>query len=213
MADERQQVAVFDFDRTLTKRDTLSLFLQQVAGRLALLSVGFRHPVLVTQILLGNDDARDRLKERVTESLLGGRREQDLLEVAKSVSERIIREDLRWDTCARLTWHRSRGDLVVIATASFEPYVEPVAKHLGVEVLLATRWEVGEEGILTGRLQGGNVRGMKKAVVIREYLGPERQVTYAYGDSSNDKYMLAMAQHAVSVGRRKRLRPQPDEHQ
>ncbi len=82
---------------------------------------------------------------------------------------------------------------------------------LGVREVIATKWEVDPvTRSLTGRLAGVNVRGAAKVRLLELHLdnGPCR-VDVAYGNSQGDAALLAMADRAVWVGRRRRVGPAP----
>jgi HAD-superfamily subfamily IB hydrolase, TIGR01490 len=122
--------------------------------------------------------------------------------VAESFAAEVVASHLRPDTRERLEWHRGEGHQLVIVSASPELYVAPIGRRLEVDAVLATRLEVGSDGRLTGRFAGRNCRGGEKAIRLREYLGAETPVLFAYGDSRGDRELLAMAQTAVWVGKR-----------
>ena len=66
--------------------------------------------------------------------------------------------------------------------------------------MIAVEPEVGDDGILTGRLTGPNVRGPEKEVRLRHWLGDDLpEIMWAYGNSSGDRELLAMADVAIWV--------------
>ena len=90
-----------------------------------------------------------------------------------------------------------------MVSASFEAYVTPVANALGIDEVIATRWEVDPAtDTLTGRLDGLNVRGEAKVTLLDDLLGGRCDLAYAYGNSGGDTAMLARARNPVRVGRR-----------
>ncbi len=192
-------VAAFDLDGTLTQRDCVTPFLLSY-GRLRLARALLRAPLVTVSALASGD--RDRLKAVATRALAG----LDARAVdrdGEAFAARIIREWLRGDTVARLDAHRERGDRVVIVSASYAPYVEPLARLLGAEAALCTRLEAAPDGRLTGRIEGANCRGEEKARRLRAWLaerGLERAELWAYGDSEGDDAMLALADHPTRVG-------------
>jgi len=118
---------------------------------------------------------------------------------------------LRDDTPARLRRHRELGHRLVIVSASLEPYLVPLGDLLRVDAVLCTRLECSPDGRLTGRLDGPNCRGPEKARRLRDWLRAtdlESAEVWAYGDSSGDDALLAMADHAVRV-RHTRVSPEP----
>ena len=112
---------------------------------------------------------------------------------------------LRSDTLAGLQAHLAAGDRVVIVSASYAIYVEPLAALLGVNQVLATRLAVGADGRLTGELDGVNCRGPEKVRRLHEWLdaahgGRSAVEVVAYGDSAGDREMLADADERHLVG-------------
>jgi HAD superfamily hydrolase (TIGR01490 family) len=107
-----------------------------------------------------------------------------------------------------LRWHASEGHEIVIVSASLDVYLAEVARQLDVTAVLCTTLEVDREtGVVTGRLVGGNCRGPEKATRLRGHLalGGAPAQLWAYGDSSGDRELLAMAHRAVRVTRRGQL--------
>ena len=99
------------------------------------------------------------------------------------------------------------GDLVVLVSASFEVYLRPLARALGVEHVLGARLEDDGEGVLSGRLDGPNCRGPEKVRRLDSWWAslhddrPPSRFT-AYGDSAGDRELLARADVAHWVGDR-----------
>jgi phosphatidylglycerophosphatase C len=200
-------VAAFDLDGTLTTRDCVTPFLRRVAGR-ALARRVARHPIAVAAALARRD--RDDLKELATEAL-AGRRAAEIAVAGEAFAHEVRRAWLRGDTLARLERHRSLGHATVIVSASYDVYVEPLGRLLGVDGALATRLEEDPDGILTGRLAGPNCRGPEKELRLRAWLaerGLDDAVVWAYGDSAGDRELLALADHPVFVHGR-RIGPEP----
>jgi phosphatidylglycerophosphatase C len=194
-------VAAFDFDGTLTRRDTLGPFLREIAGtgtfaralvadapRLALAGVGVA--------------SRDAAKERLLRRLVGGRRHADLAALGRAYGERVATTGLRPDMIARLREHAEEGTEIAIVSASLDLYIDRVAELLGVGTVLCSRLEVDDDGRVTGGLAGGNCRGPAKIHRIREHFGADGYDLWAYGDSAGDNEMLAAADHPVRVARR-----------
>jgi phosphatidylglycerophosphatase C len=208
-AHEHTVVAAFDFDGTLTKRDTLRLFFTEWCGWWGLCKVIFREaPRLLAGAILGGRH-RDAARAAMTRRLLQGHAEEQVVEVAQRIVGRILDQELRPDTQAWLRWHLSCEHEVVIVSASFEAYVRPVAHSLGVHTVLATRWEVDGGLHLTGALDGPNVRGGEKARLLNRYLGGRQALVYAYGNSAGDRELLRAAEVQVWVSRRRRLTGPP----
>jgi phosphatidylglycerophosphatase C len=100
---------------------------------------------------------------------------------------------------------------VILASASLEAYLRPLGGLLDVDDVVCTTLEQGPNGRLTGRLVGGNCRGVEKARRVRAWLessGRADAELWAYGDSPGDRPLLETADHAVWVADA-RLDPDP----
>jgi phosphatidylglycerophosphatase C len=188
-------VAVFDFDGTITRGDSTTAFCRaEFPGKL-LPAVARAAPCLAGYAL--HLVGRQRVKEALLATLLGGRDEPEVRRRAADWAARRLPGMVRLAALERLRWHRSRGHRVVLASASLELLLEPWARTAGVDDVLATRLEV-VEGRLTGRLAGRNCYGPEKVARLRALLGDLAGVElYAYGDSRGDRELLAAAQHPV----------------
>ena len=195
------KVAVFDFDGTLTRTDTMAPFLREVAGTPALLRAFAADAIRMTLAAAGRG-SRDDAKERMLQRLIGGRQHAELVAHGRDYGARVAKERLRSEMVARLRWHEREGHEVAIVSASLDVYVDRAAELLGVPHVLCSRLEVDADGRVTGRIVGGNCRGPTKLARIREHFGTGGYELWAYGDSAGDAQMFAAADHPVRVDRR-----------
>jgi HAD superfamily hydrolase (TIGR01490 family) len=112
-----------------------------------------------------------------------------------------VQRALRPEGRARLEWHRARGDRLVNVSASLDPYLDVVARLLAVDNCMCTRLEVDDDGILTGAIAGANCRGAEKARRVRAELDLDGYEVWAYGDTTGDEALLALADHPVWINR------------
>jgi phosphatidylglycerophosphatase C len=198
---DRRPVVAFDFDGTITSRDTLRLFLTRIRSRRTLASTFLRHAPQVGLALLGGR-ARDRAKALICLDVLGGLPRGQADAAAAETAQVVQRSLIRPDLAARIRWHQAEGHRIIVVSASFEAYVERVAGSLGIDEVIATKWEVDPAtDVLTGKLDGPNVRGEAKVALLAGHINGPCELDYAYGNSSGDKAMLARARHPVWVGR------------
>ena len=198
ITEERQSRAAyrplvaFDFDGTLTSRDSFIAFLRWRfgagafgAGVLALAPAGARY-------VLNRD--RGRMKAAAIRHFLGGMPRAELEAWAQTFASEQGRSLLRPD--ALRAWRRwqSDGARLVIVTASPETIVAPIARGLGADALLGTRLAFDAAGRVTGDLDGENCRGPEKVRRLREAFGAEVALEAAYGDTDGDREMLALAE-------------------
>ena len=202
-------MAAFDFDGTLTRGDTLLPFLAAGLGlprfAWALLRTS---PWLVGHALrlVRNDIAKARLFAACLSELPA--------EVAAQWAERWAREQLprqlrgpQDPVIRQLAWHRARGHCCVMVSASPDIYLEQAAAALGFDGLVCTQMEV-QAGQLTGRMRSPNCHGEQKVIRLQAWLAERHDpgtlagmTLYAYGDTSGDKPMLKLAQHAWYKGK------------
>jgi len=149
-----------------------------------------------------DDERRDAAKVALVQHTLTGYDAARVSAVAAEFADDVVARHLRPDVVERVAWHRNQGHELVIVSASFTSYLDPIAARLGFAAVLATELAVGDDGRLTGELVRPNVRGAEKVRRLDEWLGAGPAFVWAYGDSSGDRDLLARADHGVTVGRR-----------
>lgn len=197
-------VVALDLDGTLTRRDTLLPFLCLVRGRArTFAALAYQAPLLVRSS--GGGTCRNRVKEGVLSRLLRGQPFSALDQAAEAFAAKLVARGMRPEMMERIRAHRRAGHHLVIVSASPEIYVRHLARRLGIDTVLATRLVVGEDGCLTGHLEGPNCRGAEKVARLRQWLGADVALALAYGNSRGDRELLALAEHRVDVGHGRRL--------
>ena len=193
---DKRVVAAFDFDGTLTRRETLLPFLLYALGPAAVA----RHAFILAPTLAGyalglirNDVA----KERVLVQCLKGAGFEALRKTGEGFAAENLPGLLRREAMQRFEWHKHQGHRCVVISASLEIYVRPWALKAGFDDVIATRLEKREDGCITGRLSGANCFGVEKVRRLEALLGGTDDYTvYAYGDSRGDRELLSFADHA-----------------
>lgn len=200
-------VAAFDFDGTISRRDTLLPFLQRLCGANRLYRALAAQGAAFGRMALGRAD-RDAVKDAFLFRLLAGRVEDEVAEAGRTYAAFLAGEDrLRPESLAQVDEHRRRGHEVVLVSASPEVYLGPLGQRLGLDGVLATGLEVGPDGRLSGRMDGGNCRGPEKVARLEGWLGGAEPFLYAYGDSAGDRELLARADVGTLVKPRRPFPP------
>lgn len=195
----RPVVAAFDVDKTLTTRDCVVPFLWKVGGPVLVVRLLPRIPQLLVAVLRRR---RDRIKAIATRAAVRGIPLSRIDIVACRYADQVWARRMRPDTVARLNWHVKQGHHVVLVSASYRNYLEPLAARLGVRGVISTELEV-RDGICTGGLLGPNCRATVKPERLRAWMDAEGlsgAVIHAYGDSAGDRDLLALADHPTLVG-------------
>lgn len=193
-ADQFRPLVAFDFDGTLTWRDSFRAFLAWKSGsggyalglaKLAPDAVGW----------LGHHD-RGRLKAAMVRRFLRGARQEDVEAQARAFATDHARDLLRPDALRLWRQWQARNARLIIVTASPEIIVGPFAHGLGADLLIGTRLVIDSDHRLTGDLSGPNCRGPEKVARLRDIFGNDVRLEAAYGDSAGDLEMLALADEA-----------------
>jgi phosphatidylglycerophosphatase C len=190
---ERPLVA-FDFDGTLTVRDSFTAFLRWRAGAKRYRAGTLRLAPAALAYLFHKD--RGRIKAAATAEFLKGASRQELEADASAFAQAFSRQLLRPDAVAAWKRWRAQGARLAIVTASPDLVVAPFARGLGADLLLGTKLEFDAQDRATGAFETPNCRGGEKLVRLREAFGPDVRIAAAYGDTAGDREMLAAAETA-----------------
>lgn len=185
-------IVAFDFDGTLTIRDSFTEFLRWRAspGAWALGLVKLA-PALAAY---AKDRDRGRIKAASVKEFLLGVSRQTLETEAAAFAEEIWPRFMRPDALEVWNDWGQRGAHRVIVTASPTTTVAPFARKLGAEALLGTEFVFNADDRITGDFAGPNCRGEEKVRRLKAAYGDDMTLVAAYGDTSGDTEMLAMAQ-------------------
>lgn len=189
-----KKIAFFDFDGTITTKDTLLEFIKFSKGTVAFYK-GFllNSPYLIAFKLkiISNQAA----KEKILSHFFYHTPVQVFEEYCRSFVQQKLPGLLRPAAIKEIETLLQEKTEVVIVSASPENWISPWSNSLGL-TLIATKLVI-EKQVLTGKIEGKNCHGQEKVNRInKKYdLTAYGQIN-AYGDSSGDKPMLAMAHNA-----------------
>ena len=210
-------IAFFDFDGTIAKGDSLLAFVAFVRGKKRLYWGLFSRCFILIGYALGLI-SNTKAKQAVMRYFFANMDYKEFLQECERFCP-DLESRLKPAALARLQWHKDRGDVVVMVSASFEEYLAPLCARLGMECIgtrLATQtqnkdsrggdsvlgshsddFETLESTFLSGEFATPNCYGEQKAVRIKaRYDLSSYEEIYAYGDSKGDRAMLALATHA-----------------
>ena len=189
-----QAIVAFDFDGTLTVRDSFTQFLRWRAGAGGwFLGLSRMAPDLAAYA--GHRD-RGRLKAASVREFLKGTPRAQLEADAEAFAGQVWPGFMRYDALACWKDWGARGAYRVIVTASPETTVAPFARRLGAEALLGTPLLFDGDDRVAGAFAGPNCRGEEKVLRLRAAFGEDMQLAAAYGDTTGDTEMLAIADEA-----------------
>jgi putative phosphoserine phosphatase/1-acylglycerol-3-phosphate O-acyltransferase len=208
----RRAAAVFDLDRTLITSSSATVFRTHLAEHglggghnLPLVDVFTRFYEQYGETWLLMQPAR--LASRASAGWSTATVDEAMREAAVELATLLLP-----GAAKAIEEHRAAGRLLVMATTSPMPFVEPFAELLGFDAIVATEWERedGPDGeVFTGRMLGPFVWGRTKADAIASWAdehGVDLAGSCAYSDSYFDSSLLAMVGHPVCVNPDLKLR-------
>jgi HAD superfamily hydrolase (TIGR01490 family) len=199
----QRAAAFFDLDKTLMAGSSGMQFAriaarQGIVGKRQLASWAFEH---MRYRLRGTTDARTAEVLKVARELITGVPEKTVgrmgPEVMAAILPRVFPQMLE-----EVYAHQDAGRPTFIVSAAGNDVVESLAKVLGMDGGIGTRYEVDGEGSFTGRLDGPFVYGPGKVEAMREFAarhGIDLDASYAYSDSISDLPMLRAVGNPVAV--------------
>jgi phosphatidylglycerophosphatase C len=191
-------LALFDFDGTVTTTDSFTPFLYFTASRIRI-ALG---TALLAPMIAGYEIgliAGTRMRAAGAWVCFRGRSEAEINELGARYAERLdawVRPEMR----SLIRSHQANGDQVVIVSASLGAYLDSWCRRTGVE-RISTELEA-KAGVLTGRYAHGDCTGPEKARRVLERYDLARYSTvYAYGDTPEDEALLKLANRRFMRGR------------
>jgi HAD superfamily hydrolase (TIGR01490 family) len=195
--------AFFDLDKTLMAGSSAMQF-----GRVA-----YRHGMVRRRELAGwglehllyrmrgATDAKNRELLRAAQEMLTGVPVKELNrlgpELLAGILPRIYPQMLD-----EVHAHQDAGRATFIVSAAGNEMIEALARVLGMDGGIGTRYEVDGDGKLSGQLEGPFVYGEGKVEAMRRFAaehGIEVESSYAYSDSASDLPMLKAVGNPVVV--------------
>lgn len=200
------RIAIYDMDRTVTRRGTYAAFLVHMAMALAPWRLVLLPAVpLVLLAYVAGLIQRGRAKEFNQALMMGGRvsREKVAAHVER-YADKVVANNIRSGARAQIEADRASGARLVMASASYRLYVEPIARRLGFDHVIATDHMTQGADYLHARIAGENCYDVAKLRMIeawmtREGIARTDAEIRAYSDHVSDAPMLAFADEAVAA--------------
>ncbi len=185
------KIIFFDFDGTITNRNSLPDFIKFAVGKkkyyIGLLKLS---PMLLQYLLkiISNSTA----KENLIKYFFRGWDATTFCDLGNTYAKQYLNRIVREEALMKIKEYNRNADKVVVVSASLEFWLQAWCKENKVD-LIATKLEV-VNNVITGKFATKNCYGPEKVSRIkREYNLEKYDSICAYGDSSGDKEMLAIA--------------------
>ena len=195
---ERRNLALFDFDGTITKRDAYGVFVAKAVPRWRLsLALFFTWPLIIAYRYGWLSGVRGR----AIVAWVGFYRARCVTveAVARHVATVDIPALVRPEIWAKLRDHLAQGDQVAVVSGSFDLYLRPWCEAHGLHLFCSSLERSG--GRFTGRYAGFQCVGAEKVRRVREHFDlAQFAEIYAYGDTPDDRELLALAHRKFHLG-------------
>jgi HAD superfamily hydrolase (TIGR01490 family) len=186
-------LALFDFDGTITTHDTFTAFIKYATPtlRLKLGMIYLAPKILVYKIGLRKGT---KMRQDIVSFAFKGLSKKYLDGKAKSFYESFMNNVLRPNAMEKLKWHQKNGDRVILVSASLDIYLNYWCDSQNIELIcseLAYR-----DGICIGKYISDDCTGEFKASKVKQRVQlDDYKEIYAYGDTSEDRELLELADH------------------
>lgn len=203
--------AIYDMDRTVTRRATWTPFLLHCAVRSAPWRLLFT-PIVIASMLayVAKLIDRGRLKEINHRLLLGhNRHPAELKPLIDSFAEKTLATNVCPGALKAIARDKAEGRRVVMATASYRFYAREIADRLGFDDCIGTNSILGLDDRVHAKIDGQNCYGPAKLSMILDWLeksGLQRGHVRFYSDHASDAPVFEWADEAVAVNPHDRLR-------
>ena len=127
----------------------------------------------------------------IRDRVFTGRHAGEVSQMARDYAREHLPGMVRPEMLEQIQWHKAQGHTVAVVSGSLDLYLQHWCEQLGLQ-MICNRLEV-QDSRFTGRYAEGDC-GARKVTLIRQRfdLGTYQRI-HAYGDSSEDKAMLALA--------------------
>lgn len=203
--------AIYDMDRTVTRRATYTPFLIHCALRSApwrLLFLPFVIGSMLAYVLKLID--RGKLKEINHRLLLGHKRHpHELKPLVDSFAESVLAGNVRPGARDAIARDKAEGRRVIMATASYRFYAREIAERLGFDDCIGTNSILGLDERVHAKIDGENCYGPAKLRMVEAWLAAsalERGHVRFYSDHASDAPVFEWADEAVAVNPHDRLK-------
>lgn len=194
IAKEKKAVAVFDFDGTLTSKNTTLSFLHYVNPWRFYWLMPLLPPILLLYLM--KIISVDQLNRGLCYFFFKGKSKKHLYEIGRDFALNILPSYVREEAMLKLKEHQENAHTCILVSASYDIYIKAWGDLHGFTAVLCTEMACDGLGTLTGKLKGKSCYGPEKVNKIKQILPSLDAVIYAYGDSEGDKEMLNFATYS-----------------
>ncbi|WP_434359270.1 HAD-IB family hydrolase [Parasalinivibrio latis] len=184
-------LALFDFDGTVTTEDTYTKFLFFSVSKVRLLLGGLSVLPVILLYKLGWLPA-SKTRPVLSKVAFWRRKSSEVQAHAEQFVSEYLPGVIREQAIEQINWHKQRGDTVIIVSANLDIILSIWCKQHGLQ-LVCSELEM-KRNRLTGNYTKGDCNGIRKVSYTRKAIDfSQYETIFAYGDTKEDLPMLEMA--------------------
>jgi HAD superfamily hydrolase (TIGR01490 family) len=195
-----KKIAIYDMDKTVTRRATYNGFLIHMAWHRSswrLLLV----PLLPFGLLLYAVKLWDRKRlKQFSQTLLVGHSvsRAAFSEHLERHAEMVLGNNVYTEVRHRIAEEKAAGYSHILATASYRLYVDAIAARLGFDHVIATELATDDSGHVLARIDGHNCYDAEKLDRVKRWMGEQELLREhchirAYSDHISDEPLLSFS--------------------
>jgi len=194
---KNKNLALFDFDGTLCKKDSFTGFIFYALSKRHIVKQGIKLLPWIQAYYLNAYPAH-AMRSKLFRAMFSNADALELEQIAQEYATSLISQ-LNPPMLKQLKHHQALGDEVVLVSASIDVYLKHICNLLNIDLICTQTEQVNNT--YTGQYITPDCSSeQKRERILEKYNLDNYAVTYAYGNSIEDNEMLALADYAYMVG-------------
>lgn len=198
MKNAKRQIAIFDFDGTITSKDTFVEFVKFVFGLRRMVLAFLLYSPIIALMKVGLY-SRGKAKQMLFSHFFKGMEYKRFKKHGEAFAEKI-QQFTKADVLKLIKTQQGKGSRTYVISASITEWVKPFCDLIGIDSVIATEVEVDNNGFLSGRFKSKNCFGKEK---VNRFLKiePHRNDYFLFvcGDSKGDYEMVNLADEGIII--------------
>lgn len=192
-----KNLALFDFDGTLCKRDSFTGFIFYALKKRHIVKQGIKILPWIQAYYL-NIYPANSMRIRLFRSMFKDADALEMMQLAEDYAKDLIHQ-LDASLYQQLLTHQENGDDIVLVSASIDIYLKTVCQILNIDLICTNT--VILDGKFSGEYSTPDCSSEQKRIrILEKYDLDQYHKVYAYGNSIEDLEMLSLADYPFMVG-------------
>ncbi|MFH7764545.1 HAD-IB family hydrolase [Acinetobacter sp. BSP-28] len=194
---KNKNLALFDFDGTLCKKDSFTGFIFYALSKRHIIKQGIKILPWIQAYYLSVYPA-PAMRSKLFRAMFSNANALELQQMAQEYAENLMNQ-LNSPLLKQLKQHQALGDEVVLVSASVDIYLKHVCGLLNIDLICTHTEQVNN--VYTGQYTTPDCSSEQKRLrILEKYSLDHYSVIYAYGNSVEDNEMLSLATYSYMVG-------------